>query len=231
MLWGIVLLNILWLTTQSLAPSVAFKILDIIDKEMKGVREGYSAAKPGENNCTHYDKRGCHHCCPLITCLVAQGGGGAKHNIRIVPADRANKKNVPSGTSVDSRELLLPQNPEAQLYERALRDGIDMGGRDRDGIELFEIKNDSSSDFFLIPQGGIKGTWNGVYYRVIMNKNGVLRNKIALTASVLTKDILQRLIYSLSFIYGKCNRCHYDVLSQLPSICPLNVCCALFPVH
>ena len=79
------------------------------------IDNGDRDAKPGDNNCSHCDGKGCYRCCPLITCLVAQIG--TRQNIRLVPTDRSvevfrNNKNVPSGTCVDSNELLVPQHKD-----------------------------------------------------------------------------------------------------------------------
>lgn len=110
-----------------------------------------------------------------------------------MPVDLSD--NVPSGTCVDSDELLLPRSAETILRERELREG-DVG----DELTMFPTA-ENSSDFFIVPQGGLKGTSNGVLYRVILNENAIFRNNSDSTA--LTNEILQQLIYSLSFIYGK----------------------------
>lgn len=171
---------------------------DIIDKELQAIREGFVDADPRENKCTCCQGRGCHRCCPLITCLVAQGGGGSRQNIRVVPAEMSG--NVPSGTCVDSDALLLPQSAETKRREGELlreRDGMVAGN----GLHVFESATAHSSDFYLVPQGGIKGTSNGVLYRVILNENAIFAKDS--TATPLTKPILQQLMYAMSFIYGK----------------------------
>ncbi|KAL7579995.1 hypothetical protein ACA910_004985 [Epithemia clementina (nom. ined.)] len=182
---------------------------EILDKEIKGVREGFLDAK-GNNECSSCDGIGCRCCCPLITCLVAQGGGGARHNIRLAPTDRSvevirNNKNVPSGTCVDSDELLVPPNIKVKEHEQELQN---QGSND--GLEVFESTNEHSSDFFLVPQGGLKGTSNGVLYRVILNENRIFKKPGTENTTALTKDILERLIYSLSFIYGKATKAPRD---------------------
>ena len=160
------------------------RISDILEKEIKGIREGCEAVPT---------------CRPLITCLVAQGGGGGRHNIRLVPTDRSvelirNNKNVPSGTCVDSDKLLVPTNDAVKQHENQLRKG-----GVREGLQLYGSTSKVSNDFFLVSQGGLKGTSNGVFYRVILNENGIFHSA---KATPLTGDVLQRLVYSLSFIYG-----------------------------
>lgn len=176
---------------------------DIVETEISAVRKGYVEAKPDGSDCGVCRGEGCRNCCPLITLLVAQS---AHHNIRLVPNDSSvgiikNNKNVPSGTCVSSSELLLPINAGRIANEEQLR-------RDPGALELFPADtNGASDDFFLVSHGGLKGTSNGVLYRVVLNENKIFRK---FNTTPLTGEMLQRLVYSLSFIYGKATKAPRD---------------------
>ena len=173
---------------------------EIIEKEIRGIRQGYLEAKPGQNECEHCGGEvGCHHCCPLITFLVAQGGGSTRHNIKLVPQRGSNNggkpnPNVPSGTCVDGEQLLMPTNLEVKHHEDQMRENSA-------GMDMYHATSERTSDFFLVAHGGLKGTSNGVYYRVILNENRVFRKQDSMNP--LDRETLQQLIFSLSFIYGK----------------------------
>jgi len=97
---------------------------------------------------------GCVFCTPPITFLIAQ----SQHDVRLVPVGRDSTENVPSGTCVDDAILMSPIGttlaPSSTPPEGS-------------PMQLFRNADDDRFDFFLIPQGGLKGTSKAVYYRVL----------------------------------------------------------------
>ena len=66
---------------------------------------------------------------------------------------------------------------------------LELRPEDLDGeLELF-ADSGHTSDFFLVAHGGLKGTSNGILYRVIVNENRLLKKTSA--ATLLTTDLLQ----------------------------------------
>lgn len=173
---------------------------DIRDHEIGGIREAFFELRCEKDGVRVTEGDGS---CPLITYLVAQDS----HNIRLAPAKPnefqslarntpVNCINVPCGTCIDSPELLLPKDDS-----------------ESEGVGLFVEKKNTNQDFFLIPHGGLKGTSRGTHYRCILNENfDVYRKNKNMNSEqfCLTPKRLQRLIFVLSFIYGKATKAPKD---------------------
>lgn len=107
---------------------------------------------------------------PPITYIVAQDDHGVK--IALDGEEWDSSTNVPSGTCVDDGELV----------KSCLASNVD-----------------TQDDFFMISQGGLKGTSKAVYYRMLLNENDQGERP-------LTKAELQKILYGMSFQYGTATR-------------------------
>jgi hypothetical protein len=154
-------------------------------------------------SCPNSDKcrrQGCLFCTPPITFIVAQND----HDIRIVPADRSrntgpkrNKPaNVDSGTVVDS--IIMGFRSGMDLSRDGSEEPI-VTQCGRESLQMFSDKSDSSFDFLLTAQGGLKGTSKPVYFRVLTNENSVFKVKGSPQATQLTKKNIEKMTYHMAF--------------------------------
>eukprot|EP00527_Entomoneis_sp_CCMP2396_P000045 CAMPEP_0198152174 /NCGR_PEP_ID=MMETSP1443-20131203/58745_1 /TAXON_ID=186043 /ORGANISM="Entomoneis sp., Strain CCMP2396" /LENGTH=427 /DNA_ID=CAMNT_0043818103 /DNA_START=60 /DNA_END=1343 /DNA_ORIENTATION=- len=196
---------------------------DICQVEIGAMRKAYvelvqekQSMRPDEWNCKGCKGAGCQLCSPKITCLVAQN---SQNNIRLAPAKQEDAEglvkgrqtyetvNVPSGTCVDSKKLLLPLDASFRVADIELRKRV----TDNKELFMFTTPEVDNQDFFLVANGGLKGTSKGVHYRVIWNENYVMGDAcLEGKVSQLTGEKLQRLLFALSFIYGKATKAPRD---------------------
>lgn len=178
---------------------------DICAKEGGAIRKAFYDLNSRIDgfNCPNSEKcrqQGCLFCTPPITFIVAQND----HNIRIVPADRSRntgpegKKpaNVDSGTVVDS--IIMGFRSGMDLSKDSSAEPI-VTQCGREYLELFSDQSDSSFDFLLTAQGGLKGTSKPVYYRVLINENSVFKVKGFPQATQLTKQTIEKMTYHMAF--------------------------------
>jgi eukaryotic translation initiation factor 2C len=135
--------------------------------------------RAGKEGCTNDH---CVSCRPPITYIVAH----KDHNTKIVPARRETNHrgkitNVPSGTVVDSPDIMSFQN----------------------GLALSTGERSEGFDFFLTSQGGLKGTSKAMMYRVLVNDN-FDRVPMGLQAmgrqcTPLTREKLYKMTYFMAF--------------------------------
>eukprot|EP00560_Eucampia_antarctica_P000688 CAMPEP_0197840494 /NCGR_PEP_ID=MMETSP1437-20131217/45641_1 /TAXON_ID=49252 ORGANISM="Eucampia antarctica, Strain CCMP1452" /NCGR_SAMPLE_ID=MMETSP1437 /ASSEMBLY_ACC=CAM_ASM_001096 /LENGTH=214 /DNA_ID=CAMNT_0043450117 /DNA_START=692 /DNA_END=1336 /DNA_ORIENTATION=- len=60
-------------------------------------------------------------------------------------------------------------------------------------------------DFFLTPQGGLKGTSKSVHYRMLFNENSIWQPDDG-PSTLLTRDKLEEMVYHMSFQYGSATK-------------------------
>jgi hypothetical protein len=177
---------------------------DILSKEVGAIRRAFYEIRsiadasficPNHEKC---QKRGCLFCTPRITFVVAQN----EHNIRVVPAiprrppDARKPENVCSGTVVDTHIM-------------GFRNGMDLSTdssretatplSDGSSLHVFSSTRQDSSDFLLTAQGGLKGTSKPVYYRTLLNENGVYGVDGYAAATPLLKGMMEKITYHMAY--------------------------------
>ena len=151
--------------------------------------------------------KGCIFCTPLITYVACQN----QHNVRIAPEEplwngKRMDKNVLSGTCLDhtiidfkdSLRISTESVPRGEMTPNNL-------------ILISDSKSCTGFDFFLTPQGGLKGTSKPVYYRTLYNENAVWKPTNG-NSTPLDKDKLENLVYHMSFQYGSATKVSKYVL-------------------
>lgn len=117
--------------------------------------------------------------------------------MKIVPEEPGGAKNVRSGTCVYS------DGHDAGCFT-SLVSGLSKSTSSADNepgraSHVYESENDQDFSFLLTAQGGLKGTSKPVFYRVIWNENFLFPVQ---NGTSLTKDLLTKLTYCMSFQYG-----------------------------
>ena len=114
----------------------------------------------------------------------------------MVPASSGDgvRGNVWSGTVLDNSITQLGTKMTGlSIDEEAKRNFL---SDHKDKMQPFADVDDSSDDFLLTAQGGLKGTSKPIFYRVRLNENKVWGPK---GATPLTKDNLKGFTYKMSF--------------------------------
>ena len=195
---------------------------DIVDMEIKGIRQAlyeWNQRNIKDFKCVNAlkcNEQGCEHCTPPISFIVAQNNHGTKIVPDLDPNAKGGNRNVPSGTVIDSmitsfrNGMKLSTENVVPIKGRSFRRTTTITSQISPGFNMNRDKG--GYDFYLIPQAGRIGTSRPVHYRVLLNENsinkpigftkqGQQQHGMA-TATELTRDNLENLTYSMSFLYG-----------------------------
>jgi len=169
-----------------------------MDKEIDYIREAIKSKTHVSCTCDC----GCKICCPPITFVICQ----SQNNTRVVPTTANDGKqvgrggtNVYSGTVVDDELVLelgtllcISENETARIREL-----------NQPNKTVFNSQSNSSDDFLLTAQGGLKGTSKPVYYRVRLNENACWGPA---KCTALTRENLMNLSYQMCHKYGSASK-------------------------
>jgi len=178
--------------------------------EIQSIRNGYTQfvqeLNGGEKAVNQHScgcKSGCVFCGPLITFVACM----SRNNAKIVPADdtdgiisRSGASNVHSGTCVDSTITDTMSNLNLTSANDDAVDAVASKTKMKESGLIYSEPDGKGYDFLLTAHGAGLGTSKPVHYRIILNENAVYRPQGP--ATPLTKDMLERATYEMSFQYS-----------------------------